>query len=136
MAALKQKHLMLRHLGLAGKVVIVDEVHAYDAYMNRYLDRALLWLGWYRVPVVLLSATLPAKRRVALIEAYTGAKAPDESLLENRGYPLLTWTQGTRAYQRTLSLSAPHRFWSCPLRRRTLSRICWRRLLHKEDARV
>lgn len=109
MAALKQKHLMLRHLGLAGKVVIVDEVHAYDAYMNRYLDRALLWLGWYRVPVVLLSATLPAKRRVALIEAYTGAKAPDEALLENRGYPLLTWTQGTRAYQRTLSLSAPHR---------------------------
>ena len=100
LSALRQKHLMLRHLGLAGKVVVVDECHAYDAYMNRYLDRALAWLGRYHVPVILLSATLPARRRSELIEAYLGCPQPDAPWKSCRSYPLLTWTSGGRVEQR------------------------------------
>ena len=73
--ALKSRHLMLRHLALAGKVVIIDEVHAYDVYMSQYLDRVLHWLGAYGVPVVLLSATLPVQRRAELLQAYESTES-------------------------------------------------------------
>lgn len=69
-AALRARHTMLRHLSFTGKVVIVDEVHAADVYMSTFLDRALEWLGAAGTPVVLMSATLPAARRVALYAAY------------------------------------------------------------------
>jgi len=86
---LKTRHLALRHLAIAGKVVVIDEVHAYDAYMSVYLERVLSWLGAYRVPVALLSATLPTDRRRALIEAYGGA--PSEELdTASAAYPVLT----------------------------------------------
>ncbi|MCL2803655.1 MAG: CRISPR-associated helicase Cas3' [Micrococcales bacterium] len=68
--ALQAKHVALRHLAMARKVVILDEIHGFDAYMNTYLSRAIEWLGAYRVPVVALSATLPVRLRQDLIEAY------------------------------------------------------------------
>ena len=98
----------LRHLGLAGKVVIIDECHAYDTYMNCYLDRALEWLGWYKVPVILLSATLPARRRAELVEAYQQKKAvPDAPWKTSCGYPLLTWTDGAEVKQTAIPPDAP-----------------------------
>ncbi|KRD17922.1 CRISPR-associated helicase/endonuclease Cas3 [Streptomyces sp. Root264] len=90
-AALKSRHLALRHLAVAGKVVVIDEAHAYDAYMSVYLDRVLAWLGSYRVPVVVLSATLPAARRRQLVEAYAAvAVVPIDSAPADGEYPLLT----------------------------------------------
>ncbi|MFI9582248.1 CRISPR-associated helicase Cas3' [Streptomyces sp. NPDC052236] len=94
-AGLKSRHLALRHLAVAGKVVVIDEAHAYDTYMSVYLDRVLSWLGAYRVPVVVLSATLPAARRRQLAEAYAGAGAGDraeefEAVADDVAYPLLT----------------------------------------------
>lgn len=109
MASLKQKHVMLRHLGLAGKIVILDECHAYDCYMNQYLDRTLTWLGRYRVPVILLSATLPEQRRQELVQAYrnqsTSGTTPDWG--KNLSYPLLTWVDGEEVKQKAIPISTP-----------------------------
>lgn len=98
-AGLKARHLMLRHLALAGKVVVIDEIHAYDVYMNSYLTKVLTWLGAYRVPVVALSATLPAAQRQAIVQAYQrgrfpGSPADDNCVSGDIGYPALTWTMG------------------------------------------
>lgn len=104
--ALKQKHLALRHLGFSRKVVVLDEVHAYDAYMNQYLLRAIQWLGAYGIPVIILSATLPADRRSKLIENYIRGQGEKVSK-KQRGsdpfitdaYPLITYTDGKQIKQ-------------------------------------
>ncbi|MEU8271827.1 CRISPR-associated helicase Cas3' [Sphaerisporangium sp. NPDC049002] len=77
LAVLRGRHNVLRMLGLVGKVLVVDEVHAYDSYMQGLLKALLEWLGALKVPVVLLSATLPVTVGRRLIEAYlkgTGAR--------------------------------------------------------------
>lgn len=106
MAGLRQKHVMLRHLGLAGKALIIDECHAYDAYMNCFLDKTLRWLGAYGVPVILLSATLPHARRRELAEAYLNGKRSVKTEADDTDratdYPLLTWTEQGKIHRRAI----------------------------------
>lgn len=99
LTSLKQKHLMLRHLGFSKKVIIIDEVHAYDTYMNQFLEMSLSWMAAYNVPVVLLSATLPANRRKVLLQAYLKGMGTSwkkcntaQCDLTTDAYPLLTYT--------------------------------------------
>lgn len=70
MAALSTRYVTMRHLGLAGKVVILDEVHSYDVFTSSYMERTLTWLAANGVSVVLLSATLASGLRGQLERAY------------------------------------------------------------------
>ncbi|MFF6888039.1 CRISPR-associated endonuclease Cas3'' [Streptomyces sp. NPDC012421] len=92
-AATRTRHVMLRTAGLAGKVVILDEVHACDVYMSQFLKEALYWLGQARVPVLLLSATLPPAQRAELADAYMSGATGEPCALElpaPGGYPNVT----------------------------------------------
>ncbi|MFQ3582863.1 MAG: CRISPR-associated helicase Cas3' [Chloracidobacterium sp.] len=70
LSVLQSRHMFVRLFGLAGKVVVIDEVHAYDTYSSTVLDRLLSWLRALNTSVILLSATLPQKRRTELLRAY------------------------------------------------------------------
>jgi len=95
MSVLAVRHGFLRLFGLAGKTLVIDEVHAYDAYMTEILTRLLRWCSALGVPVLLLSATLPASRRRALVEAYRkGAGETLASTDQEAPYPLLTVVTG------------------------------------------
>ncbi len=57
------RHNFVRLWGLANRVVVFDEIHAYDAYTGTLLGHLLRWLLALGSSVVLLSATLPPSIR-------------------------------------------------------------------------
>ncbi|MHA6512489.1 CRISPR-associated helicase Cas3' [Tessaracoccus sp. Z1128] len=87
-AATRTRFVSLRHAGLAGKVVIIDEVHSFDVHMSQFVHELLRWCGDGGIPVLLMSATLPAATRDGLVAAYCG-RDPD-SLPQSGDYPRVT----------------------------------------------
>lgn len=63
------RHHFVRLWGLANRVVVFDEIHAYDAYTGTLLAHLLRWLLALGSSVVLLSATLPPSIRRRLADA-------------------------------------------------------------------
>jgi CRISPR-associated endonuclease/helicase Cas3 len=79
------RHNFVRMWGLANRVVVFDEIHAYDAYTGTLLVHLLRWLLALGSSVILLSATLPPSIRAALAKA-VGGKLPKQE----KAYPRLT----------------------------------------------
>ena len=102
-AALMEKYGLLRLLALLGKVVIIDEMHAYDLYMQDMIEQFLKYCGMFHVPVIILSATLPSVTKGRLLSAYAGFEDKKKQYMLNgveveydgkwnmqSSYPLLT----------------------------------------------
>lgn len=77
----------VRMAGLSSKVLIIDEIHAYDAYMITVIERLLQICNALGVPVILLSATLPVSTKKRIFSAVTGNKNLDI----HDGYPLISY---------------------------------------------
>lgn len=87
MSVLQTNHFFVRMFGLGQKIVIFDEIHAYDIYMSTLFQHLLRWLRSINTSVILLSATLPNKTRQELVDAWSGEKSGPVSISE---YPRLT----------------------------------------------
>jgi len=86
MAVMNVRHGFVRTFGLAGKVVILDEVHSYDAYTGTILDDLVKVLRELNCTVIILSATLTQERRIKLLNLPVNA----EELAVAEDYPLIS----------------------------------------------
>lgn len=81
---LPTKHQFVRLWGLGNRVVVLDEVHAYDTYTSGLIETLVRWLWALDSSVVLMSATLPRAKREALLKAFGAEEIPQAE------YPRIT----------------------------------------------
>lgn len=86
------KHFFVRHFALAGKVVILDEIHSYDLYTGTLIDKLITTLEGLGCTVIVLSATLTGKRREQIAEGGEVASA-------ELPYPLISGRVEGQAFQ-------------------------------------
>ncbi len=84
MAVMNAKHGFVRTFGLAGKVVILDEVHSYDSYTGTILKELVSSLRELHCTVIILSATLTDNQRHSIL----GISCVKDGSLS--AYPLIT----------------------------------------------
>jgi len=94
LSTLQASHAHMRATALLRHFLVVDEVHASDAYMTRLMDRVLdqhLAAGGH---ALLMSATLGASARVDLTTE--DGDVPAQDAAETEDYPLVTHVDATR----------------------------------------
>ncbi len=97
MAVMNVKHGFVRAFGLAGKVVILDEVHSYDLYTGTILNELVAFLRQIDCTVIILSATLSQSRRAALLQQTATSTA----------YPLITAVPAAMENNTPLEVGVP-----------------------------
>lgn len=97
--------------GLASKVLIIDEIHAYDAYMLAVIKDLLKICGELGVPVIMLSATLPISTKNDLL----GVLCDGDIELHN-GYPMISYvTKDGNVHEHVSHQYMPDKKISCEL---------------------
>ncbi len=91
LAGLPVRYQSLRAFGISQKVLIIDEVHAFDAYMLRLLENIILAQAVFGGSVILLSATIPFPIREKFCNAFSHGLGWDGAQPKNNNsFPLVT----------------------------------------------
>ena len=87
MAVIAVRHFFIRYFALAGKVVVIDEVHSYDVYSGTLVTALVDALRQLGCTVIILSATLTRERRLQLLASSTDNQT---ELANSDAFPLIT----------------------------------------------
>lgn len=105
MGVVRSRHQFVRLFGLAGRTIILDEIHAYDLYTSTLLERFLEWAAVLGSPVIALSATLPSTTRQQLLAAYASGCGQPAPALPEVTYPRITAFANGQAMARSFVAS-------------------------------
>ena len=97
-AVLFAKFSMLRLAGLSNKVLIIDEIHAYDMYMSQIIETLLKWCYETEIPVILLSATMQMDQKKRYLSCFNADVAASQI---SNAYPLITQVAVSRSICQT-----------------------------------
>lgn len=75
-AVLPTRFNALRLRALARKVLIVDEAHSYDPYMEAQLNRLLTFQSWLGGSAIVMTATLPGRMKDGFVSAFQQGLSP------------------------------------------------------------
>ena len=89
MGVLPTRFSTLRVFGLTDRILIVDEAHAYDPYMQRQLETLLKMQAMNGGSAIVMTATLPLEMRQAYADAFRGGLGCQAAALDHRDYPAL-----------------------------------------------
>lgn len=111
----------LRVIGLCGRTLIIDEVHAYDPYMTRVIERLVKMHASAGGSVILLSATMPLKTRQSLSDAWAAGRKIVKPQLNSVAFPCVSrvdesgysQTEVPSRYSRTIAIRRLHTEQSC-----------------------
>lgn len=104
MAVLPAYYQSLRILGLTRKILIVDEVHAYDPYIHTLLCNLLEMHSSLGGSAILLSATLPMRQRQELANSFCRGLGVRCKEFKNTDYPLLTFASKTNSIETPVNI--------------------------------
>ncbi|RKZ77552.1 MAG: CRISPR-associated helicase/endonuclease Cas3, partial [Candidatus Parabeggiatoa sp. nov. 1] len=90
LSVLPMRHHFVRAFGVQKSVLIIDEIHAYDAYMYGLLSRVLQAQSDVGGSVILLSATLPSHTKHQLFFAFSSTLSDQQALQNQSDYPLIS----------------------------------------------
>lgn len=109
LGVLDVRHQWVRLWGMGNRVVILDEIHAYDTYTSELMIGLLGWLRKLGSSVILMSATLPPESRRRLLEVWNGSVDIMGQEKETPPYPRLSLVAGEnyRAYHISGTRSQP-----------------------------
>lgn len=132
LGALPVRFQSLRALGMSSKVLVVDEVHAYDPYMLRIFANVIAHHARIGSPVILLSATLPHTILKQLCLAFYRGLGQDDDVQDDDVSEILpedSFPRVTRVDAQTKKI----RHWSIEPRKESIRSVPVEFLERKEE---